>query len=64
MIPRLNVIEQDLIDRRARAEHEGWKGEIEGIDLTLSLLRQKHAEALRLSGHPRTVHLGMPSAAP
>jgi hypothetical protein len=64
MIPRLQAIEKDLIDRRARAEQEGWKGEIEGIDLTLSLLRQKHAEAQRLAGLPRRVYLGMPSIGP
>ncbi|MFF0509066.1 DUF317 domain-containing protein [Streptomyces fimicarius] len=57
-------IEQDLLDRRQRADQEGWKGEIEGIDLTLSLLRQKRAEAIRLSGRPETIHLGMPSKAP
>lgn len=64
MVSRLKVIEQDLVDRRARAEDEGWKGEIEGIDLTLSLLRQKHDEAVRLSGLSRTVHLSMPSTSP
>ncbi|MBK6043490.1 hypothetical protein [Streptomyces sp. MBT55] len=35
---RLDEIETDLIARRARAEAEGWVGEIEGIDLTLMLL--------------------------
>ncbi|WP_405434722.1 hypothetical protein [Streptomyces anulatus] len=45
MITRLEEIEQDLLDRRERAEQEGWKGEIEAIDLTLQLLRQKHADA-------------------
>jgi hypothetical protein len=64
MIPRLKAIEQNLVDRRSRAEQEGWKGEIEGIDLTLSLLRQKHHEAQRLAGLPRKVHLGMPSYGP
>jgi GTPase involved in cell partitioning and DNA repair len=30
-----------------RAEHEGWTGEIEGIDLTLRLLAEKKASAER-----------------
>lgn len=36
ILPRLDQIEVDLLARRARAEAEGWLGEIEGIDLTLS----------------------------
>jgi integrase len=35
MLPRLIELERDLRDRRRRAKHEGWTGEIEGIDLTL-----------------------------
>lgn len=34
MLPRLDEIEADLLARQARAEAEGWLGEIEGIDLT------------------------------
>jgi hypothetical protein len=33
MLPRLDEIEDDLLARRARAEHEAWLGEVEGIDL-------------------------------
>ncbi|MEU6586518.1 hypothetical protein [Nocardia sp. NPDC046763] len=29
MLPRLEEIENDLLERRARAEREGWAGEIE-----------------------------------
>lgn len=47
MLPRLDEIEEDLLARRNRAEHEGWLGEIEGIDLTLTFLAQRRAEALR-----------------
>ncbi|MFI8489416.1 tyrosine-type recombinase/integrase [Streptomyces rubrogriseus] len=61
MITRLEEIEVDLLARRARAESEGWLGETEGIELTLTLLRQKHSEAMRLSGMPRTVDLGIPA---
>jgi hypothetical protein len=40
MLPRLDEIEEDLLARRVRAEHEAWQGEVEGIDLTLTFLRQ------------------------
>ena len=41
MLPRLDEIEDDLQARRSRADHEGWLGEVEGLDLTLTFLRQK-----------------------
>jgi hypothetical protein len=34
MLPRLDELEADLLTRRTRAEAEGWRGELEGIDLT------------------------------
>jgi len=48
MIARLEEIEADLILRRKHAEAEGWLGESEGIDLTLTFLRDKRAEAHRV----------------
>ncbi|WP_420878988.1 hypothetical protein [Rhodococcus sp. (in: high G+C Gram-positive bacteria)] len=59
MISRLTDIETDLEQRRQRAHAEGWLGEIEGIDLTLSFLRSKRDEASRLS--VRTDALGIPT---
>lgn len=58
MISRLTDIETDLEQRRQRAHEEGWLGEIEGIDLTLTLLRSKRDEASRLS--IRNTALGTP----
>ncbi|MEU7004588.1 recombinase [Nonomuraea sp. NPDC046570] len=60
MLPRLDEIEVDLLVRRARAEAEGWLGELEGIDLTLSFLRQKRDQTRRLA-KVAPVDLGMPS---
>jgi len=57
---RLDEIEDDLLARRARAEHEAWLGEVEGIDLTLTFLRQKRDETQRLARITR-VNLGIPS---
>jgi site-specific recombinase XerD len=59
LLPRLDELEDDLTARRARALREGWLGEIEGIDLTLTFLRQKREQAQR---HRRTtVILGLPA---
>ncbi|GAA0999580.1 hypothetical protein GCM10009551_069580 [Nocardiopsis tropica] len=41
MISRLTEIEADLQYRRQHAHDRGWLGEIEGIDLTLTYLRDK-----------------------
>ncbi|MFJ6752775.1 recombinase [Streptomyces sp. NPDC091266] len=59
MLPRLEEVETDLIMRRKRAEEEQWLGEIEGIDLTLTFLRTKQAEAVR-SRRRSAVDLGLP----
>jgi hypothetical protein len=45
MLRRLDKIEADLIARRYRAESEGWRGEIEGIEVTLEDLRCKRDRA-------------------
>ncbi|WP_218841070.1 hypothetical protein [Nocardia amikacinitolerans] len=42
-------IEEDLVAQRAHAEQKSWLGEIEGIDLTLSFLRQQRTETERLA---------------
>jgi hypothetical protein len=61
-LPRLVELERDLRDRRRRAEHEGWTGEIEGIDLTLRLLAEKKAAAERAGRtRPAAALLGMPA---
>jgi hypothetical protein len=61
MLPRLDELEVDLTQRRARATAEGWLGEIEGIDRTLSCLRDRRADALRLTRIARQVDLGIPA---
>lgn len=52
MIPRLDELEEDLLRRREQAEQRGWLGELEGIDLTLTFLKDKRDEARRLSRQP------------
>ncbi len=59
MIGRLDEIETDLLARQARAQAEGWLGELEGIELTLTFLTGKRTEAQRgLKREP--IGLGMP----
>ena len=52
MLPRLDELETDLLNRRAHAEAQGWLGELEGLDLTLRFLHDKRAEAHRLNRRP------------
>ena len=54
MLPRLDELEADLVERRNHAAGNGWKGEIEGIDLTLTFLRSKRGQT------KRAISLGMP----
>ncbi|MGW1848490.1 site-specific integrase [Streptomyces sp. NPDC001966] len=60
MLPRLAEIEKDLILRRKRAEEEQWLGEIDGIDLTLTFVRTKQADAARRTRRT-PVALGIPT---
>jgi hypothetical protein len=60
MLDRLAEIELDLHARRQRAQTEGWIGEIEGLDLTLTFLRSEREEANRLRRRS-PISLGMPA---
>lgn len=59
MQPRLLELRKDLRLRRDRAVTEGWRGEIEGIDLTLRLLEEKIRQTSTTTGQS-PVGLGMP----
>jgi site-specific recombinase XerC len=63
MLPRLDAIEDDLRQRRARAEAERWLGEIDGIDITLSRLAGKRDQAQRIAA-TGPVLIGMPTPPP
>ncbi|MEU4196873.1 hypothetical protein AB0E69_33575 [Kribbella sp. NPDC026611] len=55
VLPRLDELEADLVQRRDHAAASGWKGEVEGIDLTSTFLRSKRVQTRR------SVSLGMPA---
>ncbi|UQW99206.1 recombinase [Streptomyces sp. RerS4] len=63
MLPRLDELEEDLLARRERAFAEDWRGEIDGIDLTLSFLRSKRQQVARFERHG-PVSLGLPTVPP
>ncbi|MFJ3841965.1 recombinase [Streptomyces sp. NPDC090054] len=50
MLPRLDELEENLLARRERAVSEDWRGEIDGLDLTLTFLRSKREQARRFEG--------------
>ncbi|MFF2548386.1 tyrosine-type recombinase/integrase [Kitasatospora sp. NPDC058063] len=60
MLPRLDELEEDLLARRERAVAEGWRGEIDGLDLTLTFLRSKREQARRFE-RTGPVPLGLPA---
>ncbi|MCC9312065.1 site-specific integrase [Kitasatospora sp. RB6PN24] len=59
MLPRLDELEEDLLARRERAVGEGRRGEIDGLDLTLTFLRSKREQAQRFQ-RTGPVPLGLP----
>jgi hypothetical protein len=64
MRARLTEIRDNLLARITEAEREGWLGEIEGLEVSLSRAQDKLA--LLDAEQPRarqTVDLGMPSFA-
>ncbi|WP_327349401.1 recombinase [Streptomyces sp. NBC_01321] len=63
ILPRLAEIERYLVLRRKRTEEEQWLGKIEGIDLTLTFVRTKQADAARLTCRAM-VALGIPTSQP
>jgi len=65
MLPRLDELETDLLARRERAITEGWRGEVEGLDLTLTFLRSKRTQAKQAAriNTSTQVNLGIPTIA-
>jgi hypothetical protein len=51
----------NLIDRIAEADREGWLGEVEGLNISLAGANDKLAQLDRRSPTTTTVDLGMPS---
>ncbi|MFB7053390.1 recombinase [Streptomyces vinaceus] len=60
MLPRLDELEDDLVARHQHGIAQGWKGESEGIELTLTFLRSKRSQ-VHGSQQLSLVNLSIPS---
>jgi hypothetical protein len=59
--PRLVEIRDNLMDRIAEAECEGWLGEIEGLQVSLAGAEDKLAQVdAELARGRQSIDLGMP----
>lgn len=54
------MILANLRDRRAEAETQGWRGEIAGLEVSISAAEQKLTVMRELAARHRVAHLGMP----
>ena len=59
---RLVEIRHNLIARIAEAEHEGWLGEVEGLQISLAGAEDKITQIDRRSTNPIPVDLAIPTA--
>lgn len=57
---RIAKIRNNLFDRIAEAEREGWLGEVEGLKVSLASAEQKLAQLDERSRRAVTVSLGLP----
>jgi integrase len=59
--PRILEIRDNLLDRIAEAEREGWHGEVEGLRVSLAGAQTKLAQLDQMARRAATIHLGMPA---
>jgi len=59
--PRLVEIRDNLHARIAEARQQGWLGEVDGLQISLTGARQKLAQLDQIAAQPTSTHLGMPS---
>jgi len=60
--PRLIQIRDNLMDRIAEANREGWYGEVEGLHVSLAGANDKINQIDRRTSHPAPVNLGLPTS--
>ncbi|MEK8146664.1 hypothetical protein NKH18_51525 [Streptomyces sp. M10(2022)] len=62
---RLIEIRDNLLDRIAEAQREGWLGEVEGLEISLAGAEEKLAQLDEQASAAQTVtHLGLPTFCP
>ncbi|GGJ71231.1 hypothetical protein [Streptomyces brasiliensis] len=57
---RLIEIRDNLVDRIAEAQREGWLGEVDGLEVSLAAAQEKLAQ-LDAALQPSVIHLGLPT---
>jgi len=58
---RIVDIRDNLIDRIAEAEREGWIGEVEGLQISLAGANDKLAQIDKRTNATTAINLGMPT---
>jgi hypothetical protein len=61
---RLLQIHDNLLDRIAEAHQEGWHGEVDGLNVSLTAARNKLAQLDALTTRRRAINIGMPATQP
>jgi hypothetical protein len=59
--PRLVEIRDNLHARIAEARQQGWLGEVDGLQISLTGAREKLAQLDQIATRTTSTHLGMPS---
>ena len=59
--PERVEIRDNLHARIAEARQQGWLGEVDGLQISLTGARQKLAQLDQIAAKPTSTHLGMPS---
>ena len=59
--PRIVEIRDNLLDRIAEAEREGWHGEVEGLQINLAGAEAKLTQLDQMTRRATTINLGMPT---
>jgi hypothetical protein len=62
--PRLQHILDNLRDRLAEAEQQGWRGEVAGLQVSIASAQQKLTTMAALASRHQVTHLGMPDFRP
>ncbi len=58
--PRLQAILANLRDRLREAHEQGWRGEVAGLEVSITAAEQKLQAMQQLAARHRVTHLGMP----
>ena len=53
-------IHNNLLERIAEAKHQGWLGEVDGLQVSLAATRQKLAQIDERAANTTIVNLGIP----